>query len=145
MELIIRSFRPQAKTKLSVDSNPKIGISASRGLRGEYPQQFTGSGCGRFAGKPPNNLTYELRGSTVPAGGLGAETSLQHPHPRERHNALRTLSSPCPRSVHMRRRGLIGSASFEVTGRGLSGKSAVGSVVVVEMLEAVEDGIEGLD
>jgi len=35
--------------------------------------------------------------------------------------------------------------SGEVTGRGQSIKCAVGAVVVVEVLEAVDDGIEGFD
>ncbi len=45
----------------------------------------------------------------------------------------------------MRRGGLVDSALLEVLGRCLSGKGAVGSVVIVEMLEAVEDRVESLD
>jgi len=45
----------------------------------------------------------------------------------------------------MRPRVLVCSALFEVLGRGLSGKSAVRPVVFVEVLEAVENGVEGLD
>jgi hypothetical protein len=43
----------------------------------------------------------------------------------------------------MRGRGLDYSASFEVVGWRLSGKSAVGRVMVVEMLDAVADWVEG--
>ena len=45
----------------------------------------------------------------------------------------------------MRQWGLIGSARFEVVGWGLSGKSAEWSVMIVEVLETVEDGIKGFD
>jgi hypothetical protein len=45
----------------------------------------------------------------------------------------------------MRQCGLIGSARFEVVGWGLSGKSAEWSVMIVEVLETVEDGIKGFD
>ena len=42
----------------------------------------------------------------------------------------------------MRRGGFLGSAFGEVGCRGLSGKGAMGSVVVVEVLEAVEYGVD---
>ena len=41
----------------------------------------------------------------------------------------------------MRRRDLVRAAGFAAIGRSLSGNSAVGSVVVGEMLETVEDGL----
>jgi hypothetical protein len=45
----------------------------------------------------------------------------------------------------MRQWGLIGSSRFEVVGRGLSGKSTEWSVMIVEVLETVEDGIKVFD
>lgn len=45
----------------------------------------------------------------------------------------------------MRRRGLVCSAEGEVVNWRAAGKSAVRSVMVVEVLEAVEDGVEGFD
>ena len=55
------------------------------------------------------------------------------------------LSSLCPGSVHMRLRRLSGAALFQILFWGKACKGAVGAVMVVEVLKAVEDGIKGFD
>ena len=53
-------------------------------------------------------------------------------------NASSRKSSGCPRSRHMRRRGLLARVILEVLDRGQSGKGSVGSVVVIEVLEGID-------
>src|SRR5258707_1352072 len=61
------------------------------------------------------------------------------------YSMVYAMSSDCPGSAHMRLRGVLGSAFVEILFWGQAGKCSVRTVMVVEMLEAVEDGVEGFD
>src|SRR6188474_706717 len=58
---------------------------------------------------------------------------------------LNRKESPCLGSAHMGRGDLAGLAFGEVGGWGEAGKGSVWPMVVVEVLEAVEDGVEGFE